>query len=104
MRAEIIKIHQRVQTTFVYVTRDQTEAMTMGSRIAVLNGGVVQQLGSPQELYDHPANLFTAGFIGSPSLNFFPGAQVVSEGESIRIILDGVASGHVPPKYIVPSP
>jgi len=72
MRAEIIKIHQRVQTTFIYVTHDQTEAMTMGSRIAVLKDGSVQQLGTPQELYDHPANLFTAGFIGSPAMNFFP--------------------------------
>jgi multiple sugar transport system ATP-binding protein len=99
MRAEIIKIHQRVQTTFVYVTHDQTEAMTMGSRIAVLNGGLVQQLGSPQELYDHPANLFTAGFIGSPSMNFFPGAQIVNDGDSTRIVLDSVGSVAVPPLY-----
>jgi len=100
MRAEIIKIHQRVQTTFVYVTHDQTEAMTMGSRIAVLNGGVVQQLGTPQELYDHPANLFTAGFIGSPSMNFFPGARVVGEGDTTRIVLDGgIGSIDVPDAY-----
>src|SRR5258708_14028359 len=90
MRAEIIKIHQRVRTTFVYVTHDQTEAMTMGSRIAVLNGGLVQQLGSPQELYDHPANLFTAGFIGSPSMNFFPGAQIVNNAHSTRVALNTV--------------
>ncbi len=101
MRAEIIKIHQRVQTTFVYVTHDQTEAMTMGSRIAVLNGGVVQQLGTPQELYDHPANLFTAGFIGSPSMNFFPGAQVVRDGDSTRIELEGVGSINVAEQYVV---
>jgi multiple sugar transport system ATP-binding protein len=99
MRAEIIKIHQRVQTTFIYVTHDQTEAMTMGSRIAVLNGGLVQQLGSPQELYDHPANLFTAGFIGSPSMNFFPGAQVVSNGDQTQIILEGVGKVEVPGAY-----
>jgi multiple sugar transport system ATP-binding protein len=99
MRAEIIKIHQRVQTTFIYVTHDQTEAMTMGSRIAVLNGGLVQQLGTPQELYDHPANLFTAGFIGSPAMNFFPEAQVVNDGDSTRIILDGMGSVDVPPLY-----
>lgn len=99
MRAEIIKIHQRVQTTFVYVTHDQTEAMTMGSRIAVLNAGVVQQLGSPQELYDHPANLFTAGFIGSPSMNFFPGAQVVSEGDATTIVMDGIGNIEVPDHY-----
>ncbi len=99
MRAEIIKIHQRVQTTFIYVTHDQTEAMTMGSRIAVLNAGIVQQLGTPQELYDHPANLFTAGFIGSPAMNFFPGAKVVSEGDSTKIVLDGMGTVEVPPLY-----
>jgi multiple sugar transport system ATP-binding protein len=99
MRAEIIKIHQRVQTTFIYVTHDQTEAMTMGSRIAVLNAGIVQQLGTPQELYDHPANLFTAGFIGSPAMNFFPGARVVSSGETTQIMLDGMGSVEVPPLF-----
>lgn len=71
----------------------------MGSRIAVLNGGLVQQLGTPQELYDHPANLFTAGFIGSPAMNFFPEAQVVNDGDSTRIILDGMGSVDVPPLY-----
>jgi multiple sugar transport system ATP-binding protein len=100
MRAEIIKIHQRVQTTFIYVTHDQTEAMTMGSRIAVLNGGLVQQVGTPQDLYDHPANLFTAGFIGSPSMNFFPGAQVVSDGDSTRIVLEGMGTVAVPANYV----
>ncbi len=100
MRAEIIKIHQRVQTTFVYVTHDQTEAMTMGSRIAVLNGGLVQQLGSPQELYDHPANLFTAGFIGSPAMNFFPAAQVVANGDETRIVMEGIGSVLVPGNYV----
>ena len=100
MRAESIKIHQRVQTTFIYVTHDQTEAMTMGSRIAVLNGGLVQQVGTPQDLYDHPANLFTAGFIGSPSMNFFPGAQVVSDGDSTRIVLEGMGTVAVPANYV----
>lgn len=99
MRAEIIKIHQRVQTTFIYVTHDQTEAMTMGSRIAVLDKGVVQQLGTPQELYDHPANLFTAGFIGSPAMNFFEDAQVVNEGDRTAIVLEGLGTVEVPPKY-----
>jgi len=99
MRAEIIKIHQRVQTTFIYVTHDQTEAMTMGSRIAVLDKGVVQQLGTPQELYDHPANLFTAGFIGSPAMNFFEDAQVVSEGDRTTINLEGLGTVEVPSKY-----
>lgn len=67
-RAEIIKLHQRIQTTVIYVTHDQVEAMTMGDRIAVLSGGSIQQLGTPQELYDHPANMFVAGFIGSPAM------------------------------------
>jgi len=70
-RAEISKLHQRLQTTIVYVTHDQMEAMTMGSRIAVMNGGVLQQLDTPQQLYDHPINMFVAGFIGSPAMNFF---------------------------------
>ncbi len=73
-RAEISKLHQRLQTTFIYVTHDQTEAMTMASRIAVMNKGVLQQLDTPQNLYDRPANLFVAGFIGSPAMNFFPAA------------------------------
>ena len=99
-RANITKLHQRIQTTIIYVTHDQTEAMTMGSRIAVLNGGLIQQLGPPQELYDHPANLFVAGFIGSPSMNFFPGAKVVSEGDSIKIRLDNIGQVEVPPLYM----
>jgi len=98
-RAEIIKLHQRVQTTFVYVTHDQVEAMTMGDRIAVLNAGVIQQLGAPQELYDHPANMFVAGFIGSPSMNFFPNAQVVAEGDSTWVILEGIGRVIVPALY-----
>src|SRR5512144_2292254 len=71
MRAEISKLHQRLETTFIYVTHDQTEAMTMGSRIAVMKDGVLQQLDTPQRLYDCPANMFVAGFIGSPAMNFF---------------------------------
>ncbi len=98
-RAEITRLHQRIQTTVVYVTHDQTEAMTMGSRIAVLNGGHIQQLGAPQELYDHPANLFVAGFIGSPAMNFFPGASVVAEGETTKIVVDGVGQVEVPARY-----
>jgi multiple sugar transport system ATP-binding protein len=69
-RAELIKLHERVQTTTIYVTHDQVEAMTMGDRIAVMSLGVLQQLATPQELYDHPSNKFVAGFIGSPSMNF----------------------------------
>jgi multiple sugar transport system ATP-binding protein len=72
MRAEISKLHQRLQTTFIYVTHDQVEAMTMASRIAVINKGLLQQVDTPQHLYDKPNNLFVAGFIGSPAMNFFP--------------------------------
>ncbi len=72
-RTEIARLHQATRTTFVYVTHDQVEAMTMGDRIAVLNAGVIQQLGTPQELYERPANLFVAGFIGSPAMNLFDG-------------------------------
>lgn len=71
-RANISKLHQQLQTTFIYVTHDQTEAMTMASRIAVISKGILQQIDSPQNLYDHPDNLFVAGFIGSPAMNFFP--------------------------------
>ena len=70
-RAELIKLHQRLGTTFIYVTHDQMEAMTMATRIAVIRDGILQQVDTPQQLYDHPANIFVAGFIGSPSMNFF---------------------------------
>ena len=83
MRAEISKLHQRLQTTFIYVTHDQTEAMTMATRIAVINKGVLQQLDSPQVLYDHPNNLFVAGFIGSPAMNFFPGKLRKDDGKIV---------------------
>ena len=73
MRAEIARLQSRLNTTTVYVTHDQTEAMTLGDRVVVLRGGYVQQIGSPQELYNNPANIFVAGFIGSPSMNFLPG-------------------------------
>jgi multiple sugar transport system ATP-binding protein len=95
-RANIIKLHQRIQTTTIYVTHDQVEAMTMGDRIAVLNGGIIQQLGAPQELYDHPANLFVAGFIGTPAMNFFPGAKVVGDNGSTRVVLEGIGQVAVP--------
>ncbi len=98
-RAEIIKLHQRIQTTMVYVTHDQVEAMTMGDRIAVLNGGVIQQLGAPQELYDHPANIFVAGFIGSPAMNFLPDAKISTEGDHTAVVLEGVGQVIVPEIY-----
>ena len=80
-RAELSKLHKRLETTFIYVTHDQTEAMTMATRIAVMNKGKLQQLDTPQMLYDHPANLFVAGFIGSPAMNFFNGKVVMEEGQ-----------------------
>src|SRR5246127_5109562 len=72
MRAEIARLQRRLGTTTVYVTHDQTEAMTLGDRVVVMHGGVAQQIGTPDELYERPANLFVAGFIGSPAMNFFP--------------------------------
>lgn len=80
MRAEISKLHKKLETTFVYVTHDQVEAMTMASRIAVINHGVLQQIDTPQVLYDRPDNLFVAGFIGSPSMNFFPAKLIKKDG------------------------
>lgn len=79
-RAFISKLHQRLGTTFIYVTHDQVEAMTMGTRIAVLNEGMLQQVASPAEIYSNPTNQFVAGFIGSPSMNFFDGAVIDSDG------------------------
>jgi multiple sugar transport system ATP-binding protein len=98
-RAEIIKLHQRIQTTVVYVTHDQVEAMTMGDRIAVLNGGIIQQLGAPQELYDHPSNIFVAGFIGSPAMNFFPGAHIATDGDLTKVVLEDIGQVAVPPLF-----
>lgn len=91
MRSEITKLHQRLQTTFIYVTHDQTEAMTMASRIAVINKGVLQQLDTPQTLYDRPDNMFVAGFMGAPAMNFFKakfrqdGGKLVIEGGAFTV-------------------
>lgn len=79
-RAEIIKIHQQLQTTFIYVTHDQTEAMTMGTRIVVMRDGKIQQVDTPQKLYDEPCNLFVAGFIGTPQMSFIEGVVVRDDG------------------------
>src|SRR5919199_702428 len=79
-RGEISKLHQRLGTTFIYVTHDQTEAMTMGTRIAVMRDGILQQLDRPQVLYDRPANMFVAGFIGSPAMNFFEAKLARGDG------------------------
>jgi multiple sugar transport system ATP-binding protein len=71
-RIELQKLHRELETTFIYVTHDQVEAMTMGDRIAIMNAGILQQVGTPDDIYDHPANLFVAGFIGTPTMNFVP--------------------------------
>jgi multiple sugar transport system ATP-binding protein len=81
-RAEISKLHLRLETTFIYVTHDQVEAMTMGSRICVLKDGIMMQIDSPQNLYDNPDNVFVAGFIGSPAMNFFDVTLVAQDGET----------------------
>lgn len=82
MRSEIIKLHDKLGATFIYVTHDQVEAMTMGTRIVVMKDGFVQQIGAPQHLYDDPANVFVAGFIGTPQMNFFDG-RVMPDGKVV---------------------
>ena len=86
MRAEIIKLRQRINTTFIYVTHDQTEAMTLGDRIVIMKDGFIQQIGTPQEVFNHPYNLFVAGFIGSPQMNFFD-AKLVKNGGKYAVKL-----------------
>lgn len=90
MRTEIAQLQERLSTTTVYVTHDQTEAMTLGDRVVVLKKGVIQQIGAPQELYHRPVNVFVAGFIGSPAMNFLP-ATVLDDGHSVDTAL-----GHLP--------
>ena len=82
MRTEVSRIQQRLGTTMIYVTHDQTEAMTLGDRVAVMRSGVLQQVGSPMELYNHPRNIFVAGFIGSPAMNFMPATV---EGDHVKL-------------------
>ncbi|CAM3704716.1 ABC transporter ATP-binding protein [Marinicrinis lubricantis] len=89
MRAEISKLHKRLETTVVYVTHDQTEAMTMGSRIVIMKDGVIQQAASPEVVYNKPVNMFVAGFIGSPAMNFISG-NLVEEGGNIRFKANNV--------------
>ena len=88
MRAEIIKLRQRIKTTFVYVTHDQTEAMTLGDRIVIMKEGFVQQIGTPRQVFHDPNNLFVAGFIGTPQMNFFH-AALCREGDSYHLMLGG---------------
>ena len=98
MRVELVQLHRRVQTTTVYVTHDQVEAMTMGDRIVVMNDGAIQQIAVPKELYDHPVNRFVAGFIGSPPMNFIDadltreGDRVYAHGNSFKTLLPAAHS------------
>ncbi len=95
MRAEIIRLYERLGTTFIYVTHDQVEAMTMGSRIVVMKGGYVQQIDTPRNLYDHPENMFVAGFIGTPRMNFWDATLTLS-GKSVRAALPADVSFDLP--------
>jgi len=95
-RAEINKLHNELGTTFIYVTHDQVEAMTMGSRIAVMNHGVLQQIDTPEKLYNYPNNVFVAGFIGSPAMNFFE-AKLISKEENLYVKTDSFEI-HIPPE------
>jgi len=88
MRAEIIKLRQKINTTFIYVTHDQTEAMTLGDRIVIMRDGFIQQIGTPQQVFDHPANLFVAGFIGTPQMNFFD-AKLEKDGSGYYVTVAG---------------
>ena len=88
MRAEIIKLRERIDTTFIYVTHDQTEAMTLGDRIVIMKDGFIQQIGTPQEVFNHPYNLFVAGFIGTPQMNFFD-AKLVKKNGKYCVEVDG---------------
>ncbi len=108
MRGEIARLQRRLGTTTVYVTHDQTEAMTLGDRVVVMRGGLAQQIGTPDELYERPANLFVAGFIGSPAMNFFPATSTPTglrlpfgEVTLTQPVLDGLAQHPAPANVIV---
>ena len=89
MRSEIIKLRQKINTTFVYVTHDQIEAMTLGDRIVVMKDGFIQQVGTPQEVFNHPDNVFVAGFIGTPQINFFHNVKLVEKGGKYTLDIHG---------------
>lgn len=88
MRVELVKLHKRLDTTIIYVTHDQTEAMTLGTKIVVMKDGLIQQVGAPQNIYDNPVNLFVAGFLGSPSMNFFRCTVKAEENNRTALLLD----------------
>ncbi|MEG1658755.1 MAG: sn-glycerol-3-phosphate ABC transporter ATP-binding protein UgpC [Oscillibacter sp.] len=109
MRAELIKLRHRIDTTFLYVTHDQTEAMTLGDRIVIMKDGVIQQIGTPQQVFDHPANLFVAGFIGMPQMNLYDG-RLVRDGdgkyavelENAHIVLSDEKQANLAEKQVAP--
>ena len=86
MRAEIIKLREKIDTTFIYVTHDQVEAMTLGDRIVIMRDGFIQQIGTPQEVFNHPANLFVAGFIGTPQMNLFDATLSKKGGKYVATV------------------
>lgn len=88
MRVELVKLHKQLETTIIYVTHDQTEAMTLGTKIVVMKDGLIQQVGAPQSIYDNPVNLFVAGFLGSPSMNFFRCTVKAEENNRTALLLD----------------
>ena len=88
MRVELVKLHKQLDTTIIYVTHDQTEAMTLGNKIVVMKDGLIQQVGAPQSIYDNPVNLFVAGFLGSPSMNFFRCTVKAEENNRTALLLD----------------
>ena len=110
MRAEIIKLRQRIDTTFIYVTHDQTEAMTLGDRIVIMRDGVIQQTGTPQEVFDHPANLFVAGFIGVPQMNFYDAELTKENGvyavvlENAHVVLSNEKQANLAARNVEPQP
>ena len=111
MRAEIIKLRQRIDTTFIYVTHDQTEAMTLGDRIVIMKDGEIQQVGTPQEVFDHPANLFVAGFIGMPRMNTFdaelqrdPDGKYAVQLENAHVVLSDEKQARLAEKNVQPGP
>ena len=110
MRAEIIKLRKRIDTTFIYVTHDQTEAMTLGDRIVIMKDGVIQQVGTPQEVFDNPANLFVAGFIGMPRMNQFDAELTMADGkyavklEGLTVVLSEEKQERLLAKNVKPQP
>ena len=110
MRAEIIKLRKRINTTFIYVTHDQVEAMTLGDRIVVMKDGFIQQIGTPQEVFDHPRNKFVSGFIGTPQMNYFDAELVVEDGkyavklDDYKVVLSDVKQQRLKENNIEPQP